>query len=310
MMKSVNVLMDLNIDGDCTNLGALAVLNVLARQGKARMLAATACFNSPLATGCIRSINRYYGHGDVPVGILHCQKETHPTPFMKPVNETFCPDYPNGEDAPDTVKVMRKALSSEEDESVVLIVTGCFASVEALLKSEPDEISPLSGQQLADRKIRRMVVMAGQFPTFNDPVFGENNVVVQIPATQYVVKHWTKELAFTGYEIGIRTRSLREFRFHGADDHPLKMMYRINDGDGFTEGNPSWDHTAVLEGVLPGKYFRMHEFGRITIDDQGVTRWTEDINGKHTYFLPQIPLDDVAAEINALIFPEWRQYAN
>ena len=308
MSEQVNVLLDLNIDGDCTNLGALSVLHVYANQGKARILATTACFNSPLATGCIKAINTYYGRPDLPVGILHRQNETHPTPFMKPVNETFRPEHPDGEEAPDSVTVMRRALAEEPDGSVTFVVVGCLASAAALLQSGPDDISPLSGQELCDRKIKRLVAMAGEFPTFNE-TFGENNIVVQIPAAQYVTAHFTGELVLSGYEIGIRTRSLKEFRLHGSDDHPLKMMYVINDGEGFTEGNPSWDHTAVMEAVEPGKYFDLHKPGRIEVTEkEGLTVWHEEEGGKQTYLMPKLPFDEVAGVINDMIFPEWRKF--
>lgn len=308
MSEQVNVLLDLNIDGDCTNLGALSVLHVYANRNQARILATTACFNSPLATGCIKAINTYYGRPDLPVGILHRQNETHPTPFMKPVNETFRPEHPDGEEAPDSVTVMRRALAQEPDGSVTFVVVGCLASAAALLQSGPDDISPLSGQELCDRKIKRLVAMAGEFPTFNE-TFGENNIVVQIPAAQYVTEHFTGELVLSGYEIGIRTRSLKEFRLHGSDDHPLKMMYVINDGEGFTEGNPSWDHTAVMEAVEPGKYFDLHKPGRIEVTEkEGLTVWHEEVGGKQTYLMPKLPFDEVAGVINDMIFPEWRKY--
>lgn len=308
MSEQVNVLLDLNIDGDCTNLGALSVLHVYANWNQARILATTACFNSPLATGCIKAINTYYGRPDLPVGILHRQNETHPTPFMKPVNETFRPEHPDGEEAPDSVTVMRRALAQEPDGSVTFVVVGCLASAAALLQSGPDDISPLSGQELCDRKIKRLVAMAGEFPTFNE-TFGENNIVVQIPAAQYVTEHFTGELVLSGYEIGIRTRSLKEFRLHGSDSHPLKMMYVINDGEGFTEGNPSWDHTAVMEAVEPGKYFDLHKPGRIEVTEkEGLTVWREEEGGKQTYLLPKVPFDEVAGVINDMIFPEWKKY--
>lgn len=311
MADKKKILFDLNIDGDCTNLGSLAVLNVLANMGEAEMLAATACYKSPLATGCVKSINRYYGHGDVPVGILHRQDETHPSAFPVIVNQIFCRDYPNGEDVEDTVNVMRRALANEADGSVVMVVSGCFASVAALMQSEPDEISPLSGQELCDRKVTRLVAMAGQFGTLGDNRFGENNIIVQIPAAKYVTEHWTSELVLSGYEIGIRTRTLKEFRRHGEDANPLKMIYNVHslacnnpDGD-----NPSWDHTAVLEGVRPGEYFDYHEFGRIVITDNGWTEWVPEEGGKQTYLIPKTPIEDVAAVINDLIFPEWREYS-
>lgn len=311
MKEKVKVLLDLNIDGDCTNLCSLAILNILANKGDAEILATTACFNSPLATGCIKALNRYYGHADIPVGILHSQGATHPTPFMKPVNEKFCPDFPDGEDVPDTVEVMRKVLSSQDDDSVVLTVVGCFASVEALLRSEADEYSPLSGQALAERKIKKIVVMGGGFPTFGSKEqFPENNIAVQIPAAQYVAAHWNKSLILSAYEIGIRTLSLKEFRYHGSDEHPLHMMYVINDGDGFKNGNPSWDQTAVLESVYPGKYFYYHNKGKLTVTDDGRTLLDDNTEGEHTYLLPKVPFEQIVSDINDMIFPEWREYAD
>ena len=308
-MEKQKVFLDINIDGDCTNLGALAVLNVLALRGEAEMLGTTACFKSPLATGCIKAINEYYGHGDVPVGILHCQDETHPTPFMKPVNEKFRSGHPDGEDCEDSVRVMRKVFSEQADGDTVLVIAGCFASFAALLQSAPDDISPLSGQELAELKIKRVVVMGGAFGTYgSNEVFPENNIYVQIPAAKYVCEHWNGELVLSAYEIGIRTRTLKEFRFHGSDRHPLKMMYDIHNGPGNSDNNPSWDHTAVIEGVHPGKFFAYHEPGRIEITDEGLTVWHELPGGKHTYLLPETPLEEVAAYINDLIFPEWRSF--
>lgn len=310
MYKKKKVFIDLNIDGDCTNLGALCVLHALADRGEAEILGVTACFKSPLATGCLKAINTYYGRPELPVGILHRQDETHPTPFMKPVNEHFRPEFPDGEDAPDSVEVMRKALAKEEDGSVTLAIVGCFASFAALLQSGADEYSPLDGQTLAERKISRVVVMGGSFDTFGDEPFPENNIYVQIPAAKYVTEHWDGELVLSAYEIGIRTRSLKEFRLHGSDEHPLKMIYAIHGGEGANGDNPSWDHTAVMEAVCPGKYFTAHKSGHIGITDEGYTVWHEKEGGKHTYLLPQMPLEYVAADINDMIFPEWRSFVD
>ncbi len=308
-MEKKKILMDLNIDGDCTNLGSLAVLNLLANNGEAEILATTACYKSPMATGCIKAVNRYYGNGDVPVGILHRQEETHPTAFLMYINQVFCHDHPYGEDVEDTVTVMRRALSDQEDDSVVFVVAGCFASAEALMRSEPDDISPLSGDELCHRKISRIVAMAGSFDTFGDKVFAENNIFVQIPAAQYVTTHWTKELVLSGFEIGIRTRTLREFRRFGPNDNPLKLIYNIHNGSLNNLGdNPSWDHTAVLEGVRPGQYFDYHEYGRIVVTDNGFTEWHPEQGGRMTYLLPKSDLSDVRDAINTMIFPEWKQY--
>ncbi len=305
------IILDINIDGDCTNLCSLAVLNILKNEGEAEILATTACYKSPLATGCIKAINRYYGNPDIPVGILHCQDETHPTSFPSYINQIFCPDHPFGEDAEDTVSVLRRVLSAQEDDSVVFVVAGCFASAAALLQSEPDSISPLSGHDLCHRKISRIVAMAGAFDTFKkEEVFPENNVVVQIPAAKYVTENWKKEFVFSGFEIGQRIQTLKEFRHFGPFENPLQLAYNLLDasrnlplGD-----NQSWDQTAVLEGVRPGQYFNYHEYGRIHVTDDGITEWVPESGGRMTFLVPKVNLLDVRAVINDMIFPEWRQY--
>ena len=308
-------LIDVSIDGDCTNLCALAVLNVLSKRGEARILASTGNLNTPLATGCIKMINEYYGDQEIPVGILHRRQEPHPSIFLEPVNEMFCPDKPDGEDAPDSVNVMRRALSEEADGSVIMLVVGCFASFADLLRSGPDAISPYSGMELAEKKISRVVAMAGQFQIFDEKVMRENNIVTDVPDAQYVMDHWKGELVLMDFELGYAIRTLKEFRFHETAACPLRLMYRLTDSDvgdvssaKWEKGNPSWDPAAVLEAVRPGKYFAYHEYGRIEVSDDGVTTWHEDKDGRQTYLLPKIPTEEVAAVLNDIIFPDWRKY--
>jgi len=46
----------------------------------------------------------------------------------------------------------------------------------------------------------------------------------------------------------------------------------------------TWDLTAVLYAVRPDRgYFGLSEPGRITVDDQQITRFSEVPNGRHRY---------------------------
>lgn len=295
----VSVLFDMDIAGDCTNMGALAILHKLVDRGEARLLATTACYHSPYVAGCIDALNRHYGH-IVPVGTLHRQGDTEKCQFTKELCETFESAYPVGAPTEDSVDVMRRALSGEPDGSVKLVICGCLASAAALLDSEPDDISPLSGRELAAKKIKCTYVMGGQFPTYNDTPFSEANIRFQIPAAQKFCKEWPGQVIFSGYEIGCRVISFNNFTKNGSRSNPVNMAYRIHIGE--KNGTYSWDHTAVLAAVRPeAGYWRLHENGRVVVSDIGRTSWEPDENGRQAYLLPAYDPDDVAKIIDELI---------
>ena len=302
--KPVNVLFDLDIAGDCTNMGAFSVLHALADLGEARILAVTACYHSPYIAGCIDAVNRYYKRR-LPLGTLHRQPPTEHCVFTKEICEEYESDYPAGAETADTVDVLRKALSEAADHSVLFVVTGCMASMAALLDSPADAFSPLDGRTLIAQKIEKTIVMGGQFPTFGDAPHAEFNITAQIPAAQHACECWPGELILTPFELGIRTRTAYRFVQEGTSDNPVRRGYELlrayrdeKPDDDF----PSWDATAVLQAVRPDAgYFELHPYGKITVDDKGYTVWSPCEGGKQTYLCPKMPLDEVGETITALL---------
>ena len=312
--KSIPIVFDMDIAGDCSNVGALATMHRLCDNGEARLLAVTACYDAPFIGGCVDGINAYYGH-TVPVGILHGAPATERVVFAEQLCREYPGRYPMGAAVPDAVEVVRRALAAEEDGSVTFLVVGCLATAAALLDSMPDDASPLCGRDLAAVKIARTVVMGGRFPTFGDPTpaefnsmaaFGdptpaEFNIRANIRAAQHFTREWPGDAIFSGFEIGWRILTLGDFTLHGPRDNPARRAYELL---GTTEkGRYSCDLTAALEAVRPGAYFDLHEAGRITVDDEGHTFWMPEEGGRQTYLLPKTPLDDIAALLNALVWP-------
>ena len=62
---------------------------------------------------------------------------------------------------PSAVALYRRLLSGQPDGSVTIVSTGFFTNLAALLDSEADEFSPLSGRELIARKVRQVSAMAG-----------------------------------------------------------------------------------------------------------------------------------------------------
>lgn len=333
----VNVIFDMDVSADCTNIGALGALHALMDLGEVNLLTTTIGFNSPYVAGCTDAINQYYGR-DIPVGILHSKEE--------PVKSRYFTDkmcdmvnsrYPAGAPVEDAVRIHRRALASAEDGSVTFIITGLLATAVALLDSGPDEFSPLNGKELVAAKIIRTIVMAGEFTeTFGDESFCEFNISLDIPAARRFCEEWPCEVIFTGFEIGCRVPSLAEFIEYGDKDSPVRLAYelirkhnhelfsKIRKNSNYpipiqlellreyNKGNindpfPTWDSTASLLAARPEEnYFCLHEHGRVVVAENGFTQWRKEKGGKQTYLMPnpEMPLEKIGEFITELVMKE------
>ncbi len=99
-------------------------------------------------------------------------------------------DLKSGSDAPDAVAVLRKVLAAQPDNSVVIAQVGFSTNLANLLKSKGDEYSPLTGLELARRKVRLLSVMAGAFELIDGNVHLEYNIVEDIPSAKVLVAEW------------------------------------------------------------------------------------------------------------------------
>ena len=299
-MERVRILFDTDIGGDCDDAGALALAHVLCNKGEAELLAVTACYDSPYVAGCIDAINTYYKR-QVPVGVLHRRRFDTEGVYAAAICRGFPNACPAGTESEDSVRVIRRTLAEAEDGSVTFVVTGMLSSAADLLKSGPDDISPLDGRALAAQKIARTVIMAGRFAsTWPAPEETECNIINDVPAAQLVCDTWPGELIFSSYEIGANIITLRTFEQEAPPENPAAGSYRAHHERG--RGRESWDLTAMLEAVRPDAgYWYRHDPGTISVDDAGITRFRTHPDGKHTYLLVRRDYEDVRREIDALI---------
>lgn len=305
-MKPVSILYDMDMSGDCTNYGALAILHELCNRGEARLLATTICYDTVFGASCTDTLNKYY-HREVPVGILHAHKLQQLTKFLEIVAGQCESRYLDGEPVPDAVDVSRRALAQEPDGSVTYVVCGSLSTAAALLDSEPDDISPLNGMELVSRKINAIYIMGGKFNAYDDKLHPEYNITLCIPGAKRVCEAWPGKVVFSAYEIGERILSFADFTMNGPKEHPARLAYEVYDLDkehDTRSGRYSWDHTAVLAAVRPDRgYWDEHPYGRITVSDEGYTSWHAEENVKQTYLLPKLPPEEIGKVIDELILP-------
>jgi inosine-uridine nucleoside N-ribohydrolase len=149
-----------------------------------------------------------------------------------------------------------------------------------LLDSAPDALSPLSGRELAARKVRLVSVMGGNFDG-NKPEF---NIMTDVPSAQKLVANWPGEMVFSGFEIGNAILYPAVSIDHDfASGNPVPEAYRLYQKMPYDR--PSWDLTAVLYAFRPDRgYFSLSDPGQISITEDGRTNFQVVANG-HQRFL-------------------------
>jgi len=310
------IIFDTDIGGDCDDAGALAMLHRLCDRGECELLAVTACYASPYVAGCIDAINRYYGR-EVPVGILHGTAAGGTDTYSQSLCEEFENRYPaqDPDTVPDTVDVMRRILADADDHSITIVTTGYLSSLAALLRSTADAISPLDGKALAEQKVLRTVCMGGRFfgawpmPIViggDFTVTWEWNIKSDIPAAQTVCSTWPGELIFSSFEIGLYCVTMKGYAQNAPAGDPVRRAYELHPC-GRDYGRESWDHTAMLYAIRPDAgYWNLHSFGRVTVDDDGVTDWHAEAGGKQSYLLPREDYEYIRQIIDDLVLPQSR----
>ncbi len=185
---------------------------------------------------------------------------------------------------PDAVTVYRRALASRPDASVVICSVGALSNLEDLLRSAPDDISPLPGAELIRQKVRQTVIMGGGFPRTANP---ETNIKLDPAAAVTVVNEWPGPVLWQGYEVGYALITGTEL-LATPTTNPVRRAFELRPHHGrpaLEVGKPSHDQAAVLaavRGPQPDLWTAV-EKGRVVIDSDGHTHWNTDWAKRHRY---------------------------
>jgi len=288
------IIFDTDIGNDVDDALALGVIHALENRGECRLIAVTITKDEDASAPYVDAVNTFYGRPDVPIGVVKdgpTPDESRFTPlaFERDGDALRYPhDLRHGKDAPDATTVLRQALAAEADGSVVIAQVGFSTNLARLLDSPADDISPLTGLELAKQKVRVLSVMAGTF----GPIPGktrhlEYNVVMDIPAARVLAERWPTPIVYSGYEIGLAirypARSIEEdYRY--VPHHPLQEAYQLYSPT--PHERPTWDLTSVLWVIRPDRgYFDLSAPGRVAVDDEGATTLAETADGPHRFLV-------------------------
>ena len=242
----IPVIFETDMTLDVDDVGALAVLHGLQKEGHVNLLCV--CYNEvhKLAPAAIDAINTYYNQGTIPIGI-----------YSKSLNRPDPSDYysDNRSDdvdnlkhdlsdntVADAVEVYKQILRTQKNDSVVIVSVGFLNNLYDLLK-DPE------GFGLVKRKVILLAVMGGL--NNDDFNFVRHDLVAQ---TQYVIENWPGTLVTT--HVGGDIITGETLTGNTPIDNPVRRSYELEWGVGPNKGRSSWDQVTTLYAIYGTKYFR------------------------------------------------------
>src|SRR5207245_1777020 len=105
-------------------------------------------------------MNTFYGRPAIPIGCIHAPADKEPSKFLQLAEakeggrHRFPHALKRSSDAPSPTDVLRRVLSRQADNSVVLVQVGYFSNFAALLGTSADAHSPLAGRELIKQKVK------------------------------------------------------------------------------------------------------------------------------------------------------------
>lgn len=319
--EPVSVILDTDMGLDPEDMNALALLHALADNGEAEILATIACgFEMNRASGAtIDAINTFHGRPDIPVATTRFNQvfskwaiPISRSPYTSTVRDTHPHDTPVDDRCESAVRMYRKILSAQPDNSVTIVTVGWLNNLRDLLLSEPDSISKLSGRELVASKVKELSAMGGAFPNgweYNFSFAGMHRT------TEYVLEHWPSDvpIVMSGVEIGLAIVSGQRYEAELADG-PLRTGLDLA-FNALRVGRPSWDETAVLYAVRGlshegEKYWTTETEGSISIDPlSGNTTWVESPDSNQSYLVQVMDTNAMGAMMEDLIIESTRSAA-
>ena len=286
--EAISVILDTDMWGDIDDALALAALHTLQNGGEADIRAITCSTSDPSSVTFIDVVNTYFQHSDIPIGMV--TNGVRPPLSWRGDGQTMIDgsrmytDYISGlgqadglvfprrlksdDKIPEAVSVMREALSTAADSSVVMIDIGFNTNFARLLASQPDDFSPLHGSDLVTLKFHFLSMMACAFEDVmyrgesTSKTRKEYNILHDISSAQTVFQEWPTPIVVSPFELGFSLRLNEEgiaASLEYDQHHPILLTYRYMDetyrGPGSTEGalhdHKTFDLDAVLYAIRP-----------------------------------------------------------
>lgn len=273
--NKIKVIVDTDVGNDCDDIGALTILGNAYKKNLVDVVGVTVCtratepekqYDALYTTDIILEkygINCPIGlttvDNFIPENLAYATEVSHRWQARTKDHETqIMPAH----------KLLRKVIS--ENKGVKLITIGMLNNIKAFMDTNEDGVT---GKQLLEENVSEMVMMGGNFV---DQTYKEYNIVKKLEASQVVINNTSVRKTFLDWETGQLVKT--GLTFYAHPDSPQCVSYSV-----FNHGNlrESWDPMTVYIAIFGA--WSYSKWGKVTVDAEGCTKFTEDPNGVCRY---------------------------
>jgi hypothetical protein len=288
----IPVIIDTDLSRFWDDATAIGLANVLQQQGKLRILGIVSDIPNTVAVAAIDAINTAYGHGRIPVGALaNSDDDTHSHGYADELTTRLPHSIRDNDDAPEAVALYRRLLARAPDHSVTIVSLGGYTNLARLLKSKGGPGGDIAGHALVAKKVKRLVIMDGLFPSGGPPF---TNQLLDLSASRVVVggsalhRGWPTPIAWVDGHPGVLTRVGGTLCTTADPDNPMRIVYEFLFECG-PPGDGNWDAPALLYAIgdTPSLFQELGQGGGAVINEEGGLSWN-----------PDSPRDDLFVHLN------------
>lgn len=306
----LKIFFDTDMETDCDDTGALAVLHAMADNGECEILATVVSVKDLNSVATTDAINTYYGRPDLPLGMVKGAGVLEKSKFASRIAAEFPHDVKAADAVPEAARVYREVLEKQPDQSVTIVTVGYLTNLRNLLQL-PAEPGHLSGSDLIKTKVKHWVCMGGNFigtPPRDDLKLGNVNFQRDATSAFAVIPNWPGPLVFVGREIGSVPSGLKlgACLARTPANHPVRRAY-----EHYFDGNLKDRHVADLVTVLYAvrgqrDYWDIQTRGQMNLQPDMTFHWNPETDKDQAYLLKKVregkPNDrDIEAALDVLL---------
>src|SRR6266511_4006914 len=127
--ERVNVFFDTDMETDCDDAAAMAVLHALADNGECEILGTVVSVRDWASAATVAAINQYYGRASLPLGMVKGDGVLEKSKFASLIATEFPTRVKSGADVPDATLVYRDVLEKQPDQSVTIVTVGYLTNL-------------------------------------------------------------------------------------------------------------------------------------------------------------------------------------
>lgn len=230
-------IVDLDFSTDVDDVCAVRVANILDKRGVIDLKAMMLCVTGENIIDAMQGLLDYDDMDGVDIG-TSALNIVDTSPYWNTLAE-----YNKTNDervVKDSVKLYRQILINNIHD-VTIVTTGYLTNIAELLKSEPDEISRKSGEELVKDKVKAIYITGGSYPDGYDNNFFFRPEAIE--AINYVIESCEVPIYLISSNNGA------PFTCGGLlqrqDKERKDPVSRALDATGFYDGRAAWDPFSI-----------------------------------------------------------------